>query len=226
MSRLMTKQTMWLCAQRRFRSAWASAQSDEKLRCPPEGSLGPKLPIKRTAKTLTRLGWSPGWSESSLGAQSFCWFCHEAAQVSFLKRPNRNNRNFLSLFWFKLFCLAIALNNEWTELNHDEWTERKRQCTKWWHLDRSVHQQSNIILLYWCTDLSGWGICLNTVLILFLRVWMWHCLSIRFSPFISCTNEPPHDKTNKMTVRPANTQISLGIRPVWSESSLLCSMCS
>ena len=32
-------------------------------------------------------------------------------------------------------------------------------------------------------------------------------------------NEPRHDKTNKMNVRPAKTQISLGIRPVWSESS-------
>ena len=32
--------------------------------------------------------------------------------------------------------------------------------------------------------------------------------------------EPPHDKTNKMSVRPARTQISLGIRPVWSESPL------
>ena len=32
--------------------------------------------------------------------------------------------------------------------------------------------------------------------------------------------ELQHDKTNKMTVRPAKTQISLGIRPVWSESSL------
>ena len=30
--------------------------------------------------------------------------------------------------------------------------------------------------------------------------------------------EPPHDKTNKMSVRPA--KISLGIHPVWSESSL------
>ena len=28
--------------------------------------------------------------------------------------------------------------------------------------------------------------------------------------------EPRHDKTNKMSVRPAKTQISLGIRPVWS----------
>ena len=29
-------------------------------------------------------------------------------------------------------------------------------------------------------------------------------------------SEPWHDKTNKMSVRPAKTQISLGIRPVWS----------
>ena len=34
------------------------------------------------------------------------------------------------------------------------------------------------------------------------------------------TCEPRHDKTNKMTVRPAKTQISLGIHPVWSEFSL------
>ena len=32
--------------------------------------------------------------------------------------------------------------------------------------------------------------------------------------------EPRHDKTNKVTVRPAKTQISLGIRLVLSESSL------
>ena len=32
--------------------------------------------------------------------------------------------------------------------------------------------------------------------------------------------EPPHDKTNKMTECPVKTQISLGIRPVWSDSSL------
>ena len=29
-----------------------------------------------------------------------------------------------------------------------------------------------------------------------------------------------HDKTNKVVVRPAKTQISLGICPVWSESSI------
>ena len=32
--------------------------------------------------------------------------------------------------------------------------------------------------------------------------------------------EPQHDKTNKMIARPAKTQMSLGIHPVWSESSL------
>ena len=32
--------------------------------------------------------------------------------------------------------------------------------------------------------------------------------------------EPPHDKTSKMTVHPAMTQISLGICPVWTEYSL------
>ena len=34
------------------------------------------------------------------------------------------------------------------------------------------------------------------------------------------TFEPGHDKTNKMSVCQGKTQISLGICPVWSESSL------
>ena len=66
---------------RRLRSAWASAQSDQCLRCPREESLDPELPIECTAKTLIRLGGCPGISESSLGARSLCWFCHEAAQL-------------------------------------------------------------------------------------------------------------------------------------------------
>ena len=39
-------------------------------------------------------------------------------------------------------------------------------------------------------------------------------------PLIIETFEPPHDKTNKITVRPAKTQISPRIRAVWSEFSL------
>ena len=45
-----------------------------------------------------------------------------------------------------------------------------------------------------------------------------------FSRILSFGNygmcEPRHDKSNKMRLRPAKTQISLDIRPVWSESSL------
>ena len=81
MSRDMTKPTKWVCAQQRLGSAWASAQSDQSLRCLHEESLGPLLAIKRTAKTLIRLGGCPGWSESSLGAHSFCWFCHVAPRM-------------------------------------------------------------------------------------------------------------------------------------------------
>ena len=81
LSRDMTKPTKWLCAQRRLRSAWVSAQSDQSLRCPHEETLGPYLLIERPAKTLFRLDGCPGWSESSLGAHSFCWYCHVAAHV-------------------------------------------------------------------------------------------------------------------------------------------------
>ena len=33
-------------------------------------------------RRLIRLGGFPGWSESSLDAQSFWWFCHEATHVT------------------------------------------------------------------------------------------------------------------------------------------------
>ena len=79
MSRDMTKPTNWLCAQQKLRSAgWASAKFDQSLRCPHEESLATHW---AQAKTLIRLGGCPGWSESSLGAQPFCWFCHVVAQI-------------------------------------------------------------------------------------------------------------------------------------------------
>ena len=40
--------------------------------------------------------------------------------------------------------------------------------------------------------------------------------AVRAQNIVSCINEPRHVKTNKVTVRPAKTQISLGIRPDWS----------
>ena len=78
----MTKPTKWVCAQQRLRSAWASAQSDQSLRWALNGYLRTQAFFMRTAKTLIRLGECPDWSESSLGAQPFCWFCH-AADIRF-----------------------------------------------------------------------------------------------------------------------------------------------
>ena len=85
MSRIMTKPTSGMCTQRRLRSAWASTQFDQSRRCLHEEILGPQLPIQHSAKTLTRLGGCSGWSESSLGAHSFCWFCHEVAHMTACK---------------------------------------------------------------------------------------------------------------------------------------------
>ena len=56
------------------------------------------------------------------------------------------------------------------------------------------------------------------VSVLWYVVWWFGAVtSIKCLPKIY---EPSHDKTNKVTVCPAKTQYSLGIRPVWSESSL------
>ena len=48
-------------------------------------------------------------------------------------------------------------------------------------------------------------------------IWLWSCLGICGQMLRWSENEPQHDKTNRMSVRPAKTQNSLGIRPVWSE---------
>ena len=71
-------------------------------------------------------------------------------------------------------------------------------------------------------DSKDWSDWLDTQADLSLRwahrsfVWFFHTSAQnKFAEY-----EPPHDKTNKMTMRPAKTQISLGTRPVWSESSL------
>ena len=46
--------------------------------------------------------------------------------------------------------------------------------------------------------------------------WTWTMISLpELIVYVDGEIELPHDKTNKMTVHPAKTQISLGILPVW-----------
>ena len=62
MSHDMTKPTKWVLAVRK-KKPWVLS-----------------YPFS-TQRRLIRLGGCPGWSESSLGAHSFCWFCHVVAQI-------------------------------------------------------------------------------------------------------------------------------------------------
>ena len=75
-----------LCYQRRLKSAWASAQSDQSICCPHEEALGPCQSLKHTAKT-DQTGQNPRlifrWAH-----MPFCWFCHAAAQI--LRMANLN----------------------------------------------------------------------------------------------------------------------------------------
>ena len=88
MSHDMTKPTKWVCAQRRLNQPGH----------PPSLIRVFTVRMKKTwvlsthwahsedwsdwaAKPLIRLGECPGWSETSLGAHTFCWFCHVVTQM-------------------------------------------------------------------------------------------------------------------------------------------------
>ena len=96
-----------------------------------------------------------------------------------------------------------------------------RQCDKYHNL---------MSWLIWCRGrdvffdcISSWSLSFHIYLIkqlysILLTIdlnGVWFCCFQKYTKY-----EPRHDKTNNVTVRPAKTQISLGIRPVWSESSL------
>ena len=49
-------------------------------------------------RKLIRLGECPGWSESSLGAQSFCWFCHEVVNLHFSMPSTESPFSFNQIF--------------------------------------------------------------------------------------------------------------------------------
>ena len=55
----------------------------ESSLCAQRVAKGPSF-LHADSEDSDQTGRSPGWSESSLGALSFCWFCHEAAHITFL----------------------------------------------------------------------------------------------------------------------------------------------
>ena len=90
----------------------------------------------------------------------------------------------------------------------------------WGSLILSIHPISRDIWHKNKTIFSQSGVWMNQPKTLWICYWC-SFTEIQLKGTGEYINEPPHEKTNKMTVRPAKTQISLGICLVWSES-LLC----
>ena len=109
-----------MCAQRKLRSAWASAQSDQSLRCVLSGPKGPKLSScgqRRLwsdcadAQADLRLwsDWADAQADLSLrwAHMPFCWFCHEAAHMILSGRCKYSS--VMIFCWFR--------QNEWSRIN-------------------------------------------------------------------------------------------------------------
>ena len=92
----MTKPTKRLCIQRRLRSAWASAQSDQMI---------------RVFAVRMKKAWADAQADmSSLGAHSFCCFCHTVAHVIPVCQSNITQLWFKTLLWlpWESFCFYLG----------------------------------------------------------------------------------------------------------------------
>ena len=124
--------------------------------------------------------------------------------------------------------ISLGIRPVWSESSLSAWRKLGSLVTHWVHSEDSdqtgrmpkliwVFAGGTLILLVlschgsyeYCSSHGVWVLDLTTR------------LDTRVEVDGSTKFEPPHVKTNKRTVHPAKTQISLGIRPVWSES-LLC----
>ena len=114
-------------------------------------------------RRLIRLGGCPGWSESSLGAHLFCWFCRVMAHMSLVMRksvlgslrPGKTLTGLLS--WWDSYGLeildlasrGIILSRQWTT----KALIRLRKCAGWsapllfaYGKSRFCHDMTHIIL--------------------------------------------------------------------------------
>ena len=66
-------------------------------------------------RRLIKLSGCPGWSESSLGAHSFCWFCHIVADI-FIHKKTRRNRFLLGVLHLWGLGLVIVSSFGWVLL--------------------------------------------------------------------------------------------------------------
>ena len=113
-----------MCAQRRLRSAWASAQSDQSFAVRMKKAWVLSYPLSAKRKVLS--DWADAQADLSLrwAHRQLCWFCHEAAQTALSRKPFYL---FIYLFiyymhilWFQNACIVfvciyrISLARKWT----------------------------------------------------------------------------------------------------------------
>ena len=83
------------------------------LRCALNEYLRTQAFFMRTAKTLIRQGRCPGWSESSLGAHTICWFCHVADHItlqnssSFPLFPSEGTKLLFCFIWMQIMHISM-----------------------------------------------------------------------------------------------------------------------
>ena len=141
------------------------------------------------------------------------------------------------MWWYVLlFCTAYLIRKTGNRTTASSWenvssgvsdqARHKPACAATetsWSLEISAIESRDIILskqritkaLIRLRECAGWS---APLLFAYDIRHISHGPSQVFIPGSATYNEPRNDKTHKVTVRPA--KIGLGIRPVWSESSL------
>ena len=188
------------------------------LTCEPPHDKTIKMSV-RPAKTQISLGICPVWSESSLsawrniGSLATHWAHSEDSDQT--GRMPRLIRVFAghTLILLVLSCRGSCYITEGTK-EREPWVLRDNP-----ELPASKKKLP--------TGRVGSGKPGERIQCTWTRCLDYWTENSNFQGLIGCSEkqirrvfEPPHDKTNKMTVCPMKTQISLGICPVWSESSL------
>ena len=74
------------CAQQRLRSTWAFAQSDQSLRCVHKENHRSLATHWAHSEDSAQTGQMPRLIWVFAGHTSFCWLCHEAAQILTLEK--------------------------------------------------------------------------------------------------------------------------------------------
>ena len=160
-------------------------------------------------KTLIRLGGCPGWSESSLGAKPFFWFCHVAAHngfwfavvqdALFLKAVSERNPRYYKCTYvsnFNLFVCHFA-----TRLKNEQWNKISAMQLWFFGPPRGPNSRFNARSSYVdsenCIKTCGWYII-----------------------------EPEHDETNEMACAPGEDSDQTGHPPSLSRVLAVRSMYS